>query len=175
MTSLQSSEQSLINMKDTLDAVSSKAQRASDTLISGFSRASGSGQSFQRTLGSILANLEKMGGGFLEQGLSSLFGGGSSSGIKVTPFADGGIVSRPTLFGGNQGNVGLMGERGAEAIMPLARGPDGKLGVAASGGHQPAANVTINIATNDAESFRKSQVQITSALARAVARGQRGL
>ena len=116
-----------------------------------------------------------MGGGLLEQGLSSLFGGGSANGIKVTPFADGGIVSRPTLFGGNQGNVGLMGERGAEAIMPLARGPDGRLGVAANGGHQQPANITINIATNDAESFRRSQVQLTSALARAVARGQRGL
>ena len=174
MTNLQSSEQSLVNMKDTLDAVSSKAQRAADTLITGFSRASGSSQGFQRTLGSIIANLEKMGGGLLEQGLSSLFGGGSPAGLKVTPFADGGIVSRPTLFGGSNGSVGLMGERGAEAIMPLARGPDGRLGVA-SNGQQKAANITINIATNDAESFRKSQVQITSALARAVARGQRGL
>jgi len=174
MTDLQKSEQSIVNMKDALDAVSVKAQRASDTLISGFARASGSGQGFQRTLGSIINNLEKMGGGLIEQGLASLFGGGMTGGIKVTPFAEGGIVSHPTLFGAG-GNVGLMGERGAEAIMPLARGPDGRLGVAASGERQVPSQVTINIATNDAESFRKSQVQITSALARAVARGQRGL
>lgn len=174
MTNLQSSEQSITNMNDALDVVSAKAQRASETLISGFARASGSGQSFQRTLGSIITNLEKMGGGLIEQGLASLFGGGMTSGIKVTPFAEGGIVSRPTLFGAG-GNIGLMGERGAEAIMPLARGPDGRLGVAATGERQEPTQVTINIATNDAESFRKSQVQITSALARAVARGQRGL
>lgn len=174
MTNLQESEQSVLNMKDALDAVSTKAQRASDTLISGFARASGSGQTFQRTLGSIIANLEKMGGGLIEQGLASLFGGGSISSLKVTPFAEGGIVSRPTFFG-TGGGVGLMGERGAEAIMPLARGPDGRLGVAASGERQNATHVTVNITTNDVESFRKSQVQITSALARAVARGQRGL
>ena len=82
-------------------------------------------------------------------------------------------MAQPTFFG-NGGNVGLMGERGAEAILPLARGPDGRLGVAASGQGGPV-NVTVNIATGDAESFRRSQVQITSALARAVARGQRGL
>ena len=43
----------------------------------------------------------------------------------MAPFADGGVVASPTFFGAN-GSVGLMGERGAEAIMPLARGPDGQ-------------------------------------------------
>lgn len=46
------------------------------------------------------------------------------------------IVSKPTLFPFARG-VGLMGEAGPEAIMPLRRGPDGRLGVAASGGGQP--------------------------------------
>jgi|GEM_PF-370217 len=52
----------------------------------------------------------------------------------VQPFAKGGIVSRPTLFKfakGGQVQSGLMGEAGPEAIMPLKRGADGKLGVAA--------------------------------------------
>jgi len=59
----------------------------------------------------------------------------ASNGIK--PFAMGGIVSRPTLFkfaSGGAGNLGLMGEAGPEAIMPLKRGRDGKLGVAGGGG-----------------------------------------
>jgi hypothetical protein len=57
--------------------------------------------------------------------------------------------------------------------MPLARGPDGRLGVAAAGGGAP--NVTINIATQDADSFRRSDVYLSGLIARAVARGQRGM
>ena len=65
-----------------------------------------------------------------------------------------------------------MGEAGPEAVMPLSRGADGRLGVAAGGGARPAS-VTVNIATPDADSFRRSQAQVSAALARAVARGQR--
>lgn len=43
---------------------------------------------------------------------------------------------------------------------------------AAAAGHGP---VTVNIATPDAESFRRSEAQVSAALARAVARGRRGL
>jgi hypothetical protein len=49
----------------------------------------------------------------------------------IQPFARGGIVDRPTLFPFAKG-TGLMGEAGPEAIMPLKRGADGKLGVAAN-------------------------------------------
>ncbi len=59
--------------------------------------------------------------------------GGVFSGGNVTAFADGGVVSSPTLFPMASG-VGLMGEAGPEAIMPLSRGSDGKLGVKASSG-----------------------------------------
>lgn len=54
----------------------------------------------------------------------------------VVPFANGGIVDKPTLFkfaNGGAGRLGLMGEAGPEAIMPLRRGRDGKLGVVAAG------------------------------------------
>lgn len=51
----------------------------------------------------------------------------------ITPFASGGIVSSPTLFGFN-GGTGLMGEAGPEAILPLSRGKGGELGVKAQGG-----------------------------------------
>ena len=93
--------------------------------------------------------------------------------VPVTPFADGGVVARPTFFGSG-GGLGLMGERGAEAIMPLARGPDGRLGVAASGGQGAATHVNVTISTPDVAGFQRSQVQIAGALARAVARGRRG-
>jgi len=59
----------------------------------------------------------------------------------IQRFARGGVVSQPTVFPFANG-VGLMGEAGPEAIMPLKRGRDGKLGVSGGGG----VNVgTINI------------------------------
>lgn len=59
--------------------------------------------------------------------------GGVWSGGRMQAFADGGIVTGPRLFGMAGGGLGLMGEAGPEAIMPLDR-IDGKLGVRASGG-----------------------------------------
>ena len=75
--------------------------------------------------------------GPLMGGISSFFGfadGGAFSGGNVVPFADGGVVTGPTMFGMSGGRTGLMGEAGPEAIMPLKRGADGSLGVKVSGG-----------------------------------------
>lgn len=114
--------------------------------------------------------------------LSSLFGGGQATALAqggvlsrgmVMPFAQGGVVAAPTYFALGRG-LGLMGERGAEAVMPLARGPDGRLGVRSGGGGRPMS-VTVNVTTPDADSFRRSEAQVSAALARAVARGQRGM
>jgi phage-related minor tail protein len=112
----------------------------------------------------------------LASGFAGLFGGGASVTAAqgaVKPFASGGIIGTPTYFPLRAGGVGLAGEAGPEAIMPLARGPDGRLGVAASGGGR--ASITVNIATPDAESFRRSELYVTGQIARAVARGQRGM
>ena len=62
----------------------------------------------------------------------------------VQKFARGGVVNGPTTFGMKNG-IGLMGEAGPEAIMPLTRGPDGKLGVAANGG---GSNMNVIIHNN---------------------------
>lgn len=59
---------------------------------------------------------------------------------RVTAFADGGIVDKPTYFPMKGNRMGLMGEAGTEAIMPLRRTPDGRLGVEAQV-QQP--NITI--------------------------------
>lgn len=53
--------------------------------------------------------------------------GGVFAGGNVIPSATGGVISRPTHF-----PIGLMGEAGPEAIMPLERGADGRLGVVAN-------------------------------------------
>ncbi|MEL6800706.1 MAG: hypothetical protein AAFO80_12555 [Pseudomonadota bacterium] len=60
----------------------------------------------------------------------------------VVPFAKGGVVNAPTAFAMPSG-LGVMGEAGAEAILPLARGPDGVLGV--RGGGNISAPVHVHI------------------------------
>ncbi|BCV01809.1 MAG: hypothetical protein CM15mV46_200 [Caudoviricetes sp.] len=61
----------------------------------------------------------------------------------IVPYRKGGVVNSPTMFkyGGSQ--LGIMGEAGPEAIMPLKRGRGGKLGVIAQGGS--GGNITVNV------------------------------
>ncbi|MEI2805090.1 phage tail tape measure protein [Albidovulum sp.] len=106
--------------------------------------------------------------------LSGLFPfekGGSFAQGRVMPFARGGVVSSPTTFPMRNGR-GLMGEAGPEAIMPLARGADGRLGVQTQGGGRPVS-IVMNVTTPDVQGFARSQSQIAAQMARALARGDR--
>jgi len=86
----------------------------------------------------------------------------------VTAFAKGGVVGGPTIFPFANG-VGLMGEAGPEAIMPLARGADGKLGVAAANGNS-APNVIINnYSGQDATASSDSAGNLVIEIGRAIA------
>ena len=116
-------------------------------------------------------------GGLLAEGVNGLVSGmmpfadgGAFSGGRVQPFARGGVVSGPVAFPMRSG-TGLMGEAGPEAILPLARGADGRLGVQAPGG-QPM-QVTINVQTPDVDGFRRSQGQIAAQMGRLLSRGAR--
>jgi phage-related minor tail protein len=115
--------------------------------------------------------------GGLSKLFEGLFGGGESPEAMrmrvITPFASGGVIGAPTYFPLASGGLGLAGEAGPEAIVPLTRGADGRLGIAMSAAGQPP-NVTVQIATPDAQSFRRSEAYITGQIARAVARGQHG-
>jgi len=160
-----------------------------------FRQASGGGRSLEdtlKTLGSRISALAldaalrpvgNLAGNLLNGLLGSvggaLRGGGSAAapaaGGRVVPFAKGGVVRAPSFFPLG-GATGLMGEAGAEAILPLSRGSDGGLGVAVSGsarGSAPA--IVFNVHTADAPSFRRAEGQIQAMLARAAMRGQRGL
>ncbi len=117
-------------------------------------------------------------GGALAQGIAGVMGafmpfarGEAFSQGRVMPFANGGVVSSPVTFP-MRGGRGLMGEAGPEAIMPLARGADGRLGVQAAGAGR-AVNVVMNITTPDVQGFQRSQSQIAAQVGRALARGQR--
>jgi phage-related minor tail protein len=115
-------------------------------------------------------------GGLLKSiGVTGFAKGGVFRNGAVERFAQGGIVSAPTYFPMGAG-VGLMGEAGPEAILPLARGPDGRLGVRTQGGAAgPSIRVDFHVTTPDAPSFLRSEAQVTAMLARAVGRGRRGL
>lgn len=98
--------------------------------------------------------------------------GGSFAQGRVMPFARGGVVTSPTYFP-MRGATGLMGEAGPEAIMPLTRGADGRLGVVASGGGGRPVSVVMNISTPDADSFRRSKSQVAAEMNRVLSQGAR--
>jgi phage-related minor tail protein len=162
-------------------------------ITSAFAQGATGAKSFDSTLKSLGLRLSTLSlnlalrplTGSLSKGLEQVFSGltgslgsGGNLAAELTrgasqPMAKGGVIAAPTYFPLGNSRLGLAGEAGPEAIMPLTRGPDGRLGVAASGAG--GANVTVNIATPDADSFRRSETYLTGLIARAVARGQRGL
>lgn len=86
--------------------------------------------------------------------IGSLFqakGGAWSNGVQM--FANGGVVNGATAFG-YSGGIGIMGEAGPEAIMPLKRGPNGKLGVEASG-QSLVINQSFNFSANGDDSVKR--------------------
>lgn len=88
---------------------------------------------------------------------------------KITPFASGGVINSPTYFPLGGGGTGLAGERNPEAILPLARGADGALGVRASGGRA----VQVTIQTPSPSAFFQSQSQLAAQMRRAIQKGMR--
>lgn len=96
----------------------------------------------------------------LASGFLSLFSGGtqaasgtatlgSTLGSVAQPFASGGVVSSPSFFSFGNNKLGMAGEAGPEAILPLTRNSNGDLGVSAT-----PSNVVVNVINNS-----NSQVQ----------------
>ncbi|MCJ2126544.1 phage tail tape measure protein [Methylobacterium sp. J-077] len=173
-----------------LEILDQLAKNFGRSLDSALTRGAASGRSLDGVLGTIGSKLAgaaaRAATGPIRSGITGLVnavlgaGAGSETGFargglfrggRVQPFATGGVVAAPTYFP-MAGGAGLMGEAGPEAILPLNRGPDGRLGVAAGAAPRPVS-VTVNIATPDPGAFRRSEAQVTASLARAVARGQR--
>ncbi|MEX0752827.1 MAG: phage tail tape measure protein [Xanthobacteraceae bacterium] len=191
----------LLNTFDELDrrtqGLERSTQRYAQTIAQAFTGAVANGKKFDDVLKSVALRLSNMalqaairpvtgkiaGGiqGVFDNIFGGIFGGGARNVPPlaaalgaIKPFAAGGVVGTPTYFPLSSGGVGLAGEAGPEAILPLSRGADGKLGVSA-GSAAAGPNIAIHIATPDAESFRRSEAYITGQIARAVARGQRSL
>lgn len=93
---------------------------------------------------------------------SGLFANGGAFAGGVQMFATGGVftnsvVSTPTAFGMSGGRMGVMGEGGPEAVMPLTRTSSGALGVRAMGGGGSQINVEVNIASDGSANVSSSQ------------------
>lgn len=183
------------NAKRSFEALNTVAQGFGKNVTNALTSAVVKGEDLDdvfRSLASSIANNALSAGlkplqDILSSGLGSIlsaFSGGGTGGTgggggflsslgSILPFAKGGVVSSPSFFPLN-GGLGVAGEAGPEAIVPLQRGSNGRLGIA-SGGGGGGGNITVNISTPDAASFRQSEAQVTSALARAVQRSRRTL
>ena len=160
------------NLRRSFDGLILDGQKLSD-VMGGLARSL-----VQTTYSAALRPVTDRLGGLVAGGIEGIVSGllpfakgaGFTQG-RVMPFARGGVVSGPVAFP-MRGGTGLMGEAGPEAIMPLVRSADGRLGVEAQGGGR-AVQVVMNISTPDADSFRRSQSQIAAQVGRALGRGQR--
>jgi lambda family phage tail tape measure protein len=186
-----------INVSADTSALRTELQRTSligrqfsRSMVSAFEGIAVQGRSLGDVVRSLGLSLSRMvlGAAFkpLDQAMSRFFGSLFSAGTGLgfakggvlhhgtpIPFAKGGVIASPVSFPLSGGRTGLAGERGPEAIMPLTRTADGRLGVAAaSAGSQ---SITINISTPDVEGFARSEAQIAALVTRALGRAERNL
>lgn len=139
----------LDGVQQKMSGVESAFTGLGDRLASAFTDAITGARKLSDALGQLLAQL---GNRLLSSVFNSLISsimpefakGGVIAGGRVMPFADGGVVSSPTYFP-MRGGTGLMGESGPEAIMPLRRGSDGKLGVQSQGGAPARVEVVASV------------------------------
>lgn len=110
-------------------------------------------------------------GAYFDKGVAEFARGGIFAENKIVPYAKGGIVNKPTMFAyanGGAGRFGLMGEAGPEAIMPLSRGSNGKLGVQASGMSVGDINVNVDASGSSVEGEAEKSNKLGKAIGFAV-------
>ncbi|ASJ79176.1 tail tape measure protein lambda [Curvibacter phage P26059A] len=142
----------------------------------GYFKGSSTTGSSQYALTSGGSGLASMGGG---TGLIAQANGGAwNNGVQM--YAKGGVFDGPTMFG-HSGGLGVLGEAGAEAVMPLKRDANGSLGVAVTGGSSSGSNVEVVInnygsekatttETTDSRGNRKINVTIGEMISGEIAR-----
>ena len=161
-----------------LDRIGDLADGVGRSLSRAFSGAILDGKSLKSVLGEVARSFSDIAlkaafkplGNLVSGAVEGLFTATNPALSGVTPFARGGVLASPAYFP-MQGGLGLAGEAGPEAILPLSRGSDGRLGVASSPGS--TINVSFNVTTSDARSFVASEAEVSAMLLRAVKRGMR--
>lgn len=156
VSGMKSGFQSLIDGAQSLNQTMTQAttgafNKMGDSLATFVTTGKGN---FKDLAGSILQDISKMliqfatlrlakaavgmfadGGAFGSSGLLALARGGAFNTQGIQYYANGDIFNKPTAFR-HAGGLGVMGEAGPEAVMPLTRGPNGKLGVQVFGNQQ---------------------------------------
>ena len=135
--------ESMQSIEGTASTFAGGFQSVLGNLVNGLG---GIGQGFIGQFGSVLqaiisslSGLGGGGGGGVMSLFGGLFGGLFADGAafahgNVVPFASGGVTTGATYFPMSGGRTGVMGEAGPEGILPLKRGPSGRLGVEMYGG-----------------------------------------
>ncbi|HWA42157.1 MAG TPA: hypothetical protein VHA10_03035 [Hypericibacter adhaerens] len=108
-------------------------------------------------------------GTLVSSAVEGLFAATDPALTGVKAFAKGGVIATPAYFPTGSG-LAVAGEAGPEAVVPLSRGPDGRLGIA---GGSPGISITFNVTASDARSFASSEAELSAMLLRAVRRGVR--
>lgn len=152
VTAMDTLNRAMQQVAEQYDPLLQKTEEWTQSMVQGFASMWTGAQSFGDAISGIMMKLADMAAmtAFetifnspgMQKGIGAVIGGI----FGMTPNAKGGVyqspslsaysnqvVSQPTVFAFAKG-AGLMGEAGPEAIMPLSRGPDGRLGVTASGG-----------------------------------------
>ncbi|KKB80517.1 hypothetical protein VW35_04085 [Devosia soli] len=165
----------LVDVSGELERIGALADGVARSVSNAFRGALTEGKSFRSVLRDIAKSFADIALKAAFKPLGTLVGGlveslFTAANPAVTPFAKGGVIASPSYFPLGRG-MGLAGEAGPEAIMPLTRGPDGRLGVAGGGG---GVSVTFNVTATDARSFAASEAEVSAMLLRAVRRGSRG-
>jgi phage-related minor tail protein len=162
------------SLKDlTGDTLSSSAETIETTFTKVFSsmektiaRAATSGKSSIKSMvDAIVSDLDRIAvKQFVVQPVSNVVSSLVSSLLPISGArASGGPVAADNAY--------LVGEQGPELFVPGSSGAIASNATAASQRPQ----VTLNVQTGDAASFRKSEAQVTAMMLRALKRGQRNI
>lgn len=161
-----------------MERISALANNVGRSFSSSLSSAIARGSSFNGVLKQITQSFTQLAlkaalkpiEGLLSNAVGAFFQVTNPTLPKVSAFAKGGVINRPTYFP-LQGGLGLAGESGAEAILPLRRDASGALGVAAQ--QSQPIQISMVVQAQDAASFKRSEAEIGATLLSAVRRGQR--
>lgn len=145
-SSIEDMGSSFIKMLGKMAAEAASAQVFEAFLGKNYGQSNATSGLIQAGIGAVSSAFGGMGSGSYA-GLFSANGNAFNHG-ELLAFANGGVVTRPSVFPLAGGKTGMMGEAGPEAILPLQRGADGKLGVMVAGSNGGGINISTHVSVD---------------------------